>query len=1301
MKIMHVSSIEGHPAFSGLMDIQGREHDVKFVKLDFSETGSKERYEIKTEKKPGKKSNETIRIKNIRKIFDHEYDSRMSEVFDRLLKEHRPDLIHVHVFSGFSLLPILNAASSLGIKKVLTLHDHSLFCIKGMIHNGRTRCDIERMDNLRNCDCMECRLFSGQEGLPLKTYNTSRYENAKAIIMQSDRIICPSFFQRRVMAGLFGHNRKLEVVYHGVDLERRRESKKNSGRTCFGYIGSLHKSKGVQTLMDAKNMMGDIDFSILICTMDTGNEAIKYLEKETKVKILENVPREELNDKFFSRIDYLVIPSVWEETGPMTLFEALSCGIPVIISDMESMKEKVEAGKNSFVFRDVSELKNIMEGIVKGQLKCINKFSPVSDTKKHSKQVERIYRDSLKEKKKILMIKLGYECNSRCLFCVTGDNYPKDFVDYKIIYDKLMQNRDEYATLVLTGGEPTMHKDFFRIIGLAYKLGYKIRMQTNGRMYYYDKFCEEVAKYNVFSSIFLCGQNQETHDNATCARGSFVQTVKGIRNLRKHTEEIEGKVIITRQNYRKIQDICRLFLGMGVENIRLVFLTPLGNAEHNFGKVVPSYSESMPYIEESLHFLESMKVKTIMVESIPHCLLKENFRKYVSEEIEDVPLDGSHPLAPQQDYNRECERCTQKMKFKECDACAYLSRCEGVYRKYAEEKGGEEFKPINVLPEEVCIELTKKCNLDCNFCFNKNDAGITENQSELTTEQALSAIHKIKESGMGAVRFTGGEPLLRNDLGTILGYAKSLGLYVILNTNGTLFSNDNLKILGHVDDILLSFHDMRASDTKEGIFFGIKNKNPRIYLRASTIATKGNIRNLEKFYNFFDRVPVDDWILLRPVPVPEDKKPINNNDVRRLTEKILKFNRKYRVNTKIANAVPFCAYAPEKVRKICIGGKNDDGHTRIVIDANGDIKPSYFIDEKLGNVGQDTLLGCWNHDFMKKMRSLDFVPDECKACDFLKDCRGGLRFAAKINGGSYHGKDYLMKGINPFVSVIIPTYNRKEILRLVLRSVIRQDYPCSGFEVIVADDGSTEGIREMVEKMKFQSPCRIKYYYQEHKGFRAGTARNMGAKKAAGDIFIFLNDDVVVPKDFIRNHVLSLKKSDVVLGYCASYGTSDYYDSDSVAERIGSGMIDTIPLKKDFREPMFEDTSLNNSVTNHRIWHVFLAANFSLRRSIFLDNLFDERFKGWGEEDVELGFRLFERGVRISLEKSCAGIHVHTGGGQLLNYNEEKVSSMLSNMRLLYKIHKSDEMREYIKDRFIHLPTIFRQKAPVFLESLE
>ncbi len=347
-------------------------------------------------------------------------------------------------------------------------------------------------------------------------------------------------------------------------------------------------------------------------------------------------------------------------------------------------------------------------------------------------------------------------------------------------------------------------------------------------------------------------------------------------------------------------------------------------------------------------------------------------------------------------------------------------------------------------PLEVKIELTQKCNYACGFCFNKSPAKNSKvprgeqlkaarSSKQLSTAQLKKIISKVASEGIEKIRFTGGEPLLRNDLLPLLRFAKEQGLCVMLNTNASLIDESNAaKLCMLVDDFLVSMHAFDATGERRLVekhafgsaderrlcgndFFNKKLKAVRLlgknhaFLRAATILTKENIKNLDKFHNLIGNLPFDQWVLLRPMPNVQNKNPISNNDVKLAVEKLLRFNskRKKREHFFIENALPFCSFKPEKVAAVSLGAVHEDGNDSLVVDSAGRIKPSYFLGNVLGNALQDSFMECWNSPFMQQLHSLEFAPSECKKCKYLMPCLGGSRACALQTKGSLNALDPL------------------------------------------------------------------------------------------------------------------------------------------------------------------------------------------------------------------------------------------------------------------------------------------------------
>ncbi|MCD6574855.1 glycosyltransferase [Candidatus Aerophobetes bacterium] len=192
------------------------------------------------------------------------------------------------------------------------------------------------------------------------------------------------------------------------------------------------------------------------------------------------------------------------------------------------------------------------------------------------------------------------------------------------------------------------------------------------------------------------------------------------------------------------------------------------------------------------------------------------------------------------------------------------------------------------------------------------------------------------------------------------------------------------------------------------------------------------------------------------------------------------------------------------------------------------------------------------------------------------------------------------------VSVIIPTYNRAYIIEKVVKNLANQTYPPDKYEVIIVDDGSTDNTQEVVSSIS--APCDLRYFKQENKG--ASCARNYGIKKARGEIVIFVDSDILVTPSFIKEH-LSCHKEDGVI--------------------VRGAIINTDNIDNPFGEKMkLGDLS----------FAFFATGNVSIRKKyLFKVGLFDEDFKEYGWEDLELGLRLKREGLKVITNKNAIGYH--------------------------------------------------------------
>jgi MoaA/NifB/PqqE/SkfB family radical SAM enzyme len=297
-------------------------------------------------------------------------------------------------------------------------------------------------------------------------------------------------------------------------------------------------------------------------------------------------------------------------------------------------------------------------------------------------------------------IKCGYHCNNRCRFCVQGDKRKTIGTRAResIIQD-IKEARRRFDSIVFTGGEVTILKDFSSLVRIASSSGFsRIQVQSNGRMFSSINFCKAIidAGANEFG-LALHGSNAELHDFLTRTGESYRQTVQGIRNLVNLGQYVMTNTVITTYNYNDLPSIAGLLLKLGIHQYQFAFIHAIGEGKDNFEEIVPRYSIIEPYVKEGLQLGIDSNV-TSMTEAIPYCFMK-GYESHVAERI--IPSteisEKDHRIAEYREYRIQ----HGKLRGPDCTTCGYYRFCEGPWREYPEYYGWDEFKPVLSVSNEV------------------------------------------------------------------------------------------------------------------------------------------------------------------------------------------------------------------------------------------------------------------------------------------------------------------------------------------------------------------------------------------------------------------------------------------------------------------------------------------------------------------------------------------------------------------------------------------------------------------------
>jgi glycosyltransferase involved in cell wall biosynthesis len=234
----------------------------------------------------------------------------------------------------------------------------------------------------------------------------------------------------------------------------------------------------------------------------------------------------------------------------------------------------------------------------------------------------------------------------------------------------------------------------------------------------------------------------------------------------------------------------------------------------------------------------------------------------------------------------------------------------------------------------------------------------------------------------------------------------------------------------------------------------------------------------------------------------------------------------------------------------------------------------------------------------------------------------------------------------PQASIVIPTYNRSDKLSKTLETMTEQDIDPSRFEVIIADDGSSDDTAEVAKS--FAGRLRLKYYFQEDKGFRAGAARNGGARLAAAPVLVFLDSGTLAGPGLVSGHLAVHAASEerrAVIGYCYGYDAfrEDLWVPDSFDTLRPAEIVRLYHDNVEFAD--IREIDYMRFGSDPMKWALPWLFFFTMNCSVPVEDFwaaggFDEMFRSWGVEDIELGYRLYHNGSAIVLSRDAWTIEV-------------------------------------------------------------
>lgn len=547
---------------------------------------------------------------------------QLDDNFAKLISEIKPDIAHIghlnHLSTG-----LIDELNKQNIPIVFTLHDFWLMCPRGQF---LTR-SIGKENNFELCsgqndhkcatDCYKV-YFSGREAIEEQdvekwsSWTHQRMIETRSIIDKVDLFIAPSNYLRERFVNEFSiPENKIIFLDYGFPTQYLTRTKKSKDKTnyTFGYIGTQIPAKGINQLIEAfKQIEQPATLRIYGRLNGQSSDALKLLAMSSKNKIdfVGEYVNHNLANDVFSKVDCIVVPSIWAENSPLVIHEAQSCKVPVITADFGGMKEYVHHKVNGLLFehRNVNSLAeqlnyaisnpNFMKELgEKGYLFSENGSIP--NIQDHCKELEQIYiKFSSKSLWRITIDTNPEDCNLKCIMCEEHSPYSNFIPDlfketgvkrrrmkFETVEDIFLQAEKLGVKEIIpsTMGEPLLYKEFDKIFELAKQKNIKINLTTNGT--FPKKTVKEWAKLIVPNTtdvkISWNGATEETSKKVMIGI-DFEKSVENVKQFVKYRDEHYAKtgyfcrvtfqLTFMQINMHELADIIKLAASLGVDRVK-------------------------------------------------------------------------------------------------------------------------------------------------------------------------------------------------------------------------------------------------------------------------------------------------------------------------------------------------------------------------------------------------------------------------------------------------------------------------------------------------------------------------------------------------------------------------------------------------------------------------------------------------------------------------------------------------------------------------------------------------------------
>lgn len=275
----------------------------------------------------------------------------------------------------------------------------------------------------------------------------------------------------------------------------------------------------------------------------------------------------------------------------------------------------------------------------------------------NNKNIRVLYRDD-SEDNAIVVIN---QCNSNCIMCPDADSIrnTKENPSIKKILEHIRCIPDDTEHITITGGEPGILKENLITIlkeCKEYLPNTDFLLLSNGRVFSNTEFADKIKEnipLNTRIAIPVYSDSEEIHDQITRAKGSFKQTIIGIKKLLERNIDVEIRIVVLKKNYNYLENIAK-FIVKEIPKVKMVNIMALemtGNAYKNREKVWIGFEKVSKNIHQACLILLKAGIITNLY-NFPLCNIDQSLFSIAHKSITDYKIK----------YKEECNKCKVKEK---------------------------------------------------------------------------------------------------------------------------------------------------------------------------------------------------------------------------------------------------------------------------------------------------------------------------------------------------------------------------------------------------------------------------------------------------------------------------------------------------------------------------------------------------------------------------------------------------------------------------------------------------------------